>query len=69
MNSEDLKKVFERFWRADQARSYDSSKTGLGLAIAQAIIQNHQGSITVSSQLDKGSCFTVHLPKIEEKNC
>ncbi|PSF32931.1 two-component sensor histidine kinase [Aphanothece hegewaldii CCALA 016] len=69
MTSEDLKKVFERFWRADQARSYDQQKTGLGLAIVQAIAQNHQGSISVSSQLGKGSIFTVYLPKSAENNC
>lgn len=59
---EQLEQVFDRFWRADQARSYNSGGSGLGLAIAQSIVQNHGGVITVSSQLNVGSCFTVRLP-------
>nr|WP_246275596.1 HAMP domain-containing sensor histidine kinase [Brasilonema bromeliae] len=59
---EDIDKVFERFWRADQSRSYWGGGSGLGLAIAQAIAQNHGGLITVTSQLGVGSCFTVRLP-------
>ncbi|MHC5935401.1 sensor histidine kinase [Nostoc sp.] len=57
-----IDKIFERFWRADQSRSYWSGGSGLGLAIAQAIAQNHRGLITVTSQLGVGSCFTVCLP-------
>lgn len=59
---EQLKHVFDRFWRADRSRSYNSGGSGLGLAIAQAIAQNHGGFITVTSQVEVGSCFTVHLP-------
>ena len=59
---EDIDKVFERFWRADQSRSYWLGGSGLGLAIAQAIAQNHGGLISVTSQLGVGSCFTVRLP-------
>ena len=59
---EDLAKVFERFWRAEKSRSYKAGKSGLGLAIAQAIAQQHHGLITVESQLDVGSCFIVNLP-------
>ncbi|MER3493642.1 MAG: two-component sensor histidine kinase [Mastigocladus sp. ERB_26_2] len=58
----DLENIFERFWRADKSRSYNSGGSGLGLAIAQAIAQNHDGLITVTSQLGIGSCFTVRLP-------
>ncbi|MBD2508388.1 HAMP domain-containing histidine kinase [Nostoc muscorum FACHB-395] len=57
-----MDKVFERFWRADQSRSYWSGGSGLGLAIAQTIAQNHGGLISVKSQLGIGSCFTVRLP-------
>ncbi|HEY9663301.1 MAG TPA: ATP-binding protein, partial [Allocoleopsis sp.] len=53
---------FDRFWRADQARSRRAKGTGLGLAIAQAIAQAHSGEITVTSQLGVGSCFQVRLP-------
>ena len=59
---ENLEHIFDRFWRADQSRSYWSGGSGLGLAIAQAIAQAHGGSITVTSQVGIGSCFTVHLP-------
>jgi OmpR-family two-component system manganese-sensing sensor histidine kinase len=61
---EDLQFVFDRFWRADRARSRRVGGTGLGLAIAQTITQQHRGEITVSSQLGVGSCFRVHLPII-----
>jgi two-component system, OmpR family, manganese sensing sensor histidine kinase len=60
--AEHLKFVFERFWRAEEARSYRDGGSGLGLAIAQAIVQNHGGLITVTSQLGIGSSFTVGLP-------
>ncbi|PSB26399.1 sensor histidine kinase [Stenomitos frigidus] len=61
---EHLERVFDRFWRADASRSYWDGGSGLGLAIAQAIAHAHDGSITVSSQLGVGSCFTVRLPAV-----
>jgi len=60
---ENINKVFERFWRADESRSYWNGGSGLGLAIAQAIAHNHGGIITVSSQLKVGSCFSVRFSK------
>lgn len=60
--SENLKFVFDRFWRADQARSHRESGQGMGLAIAQAIAQFHGGEITITSQLGIGTCFRVRLP-------
>jgi signal transduction histidine kinase len=62
---ERLKLVFQRFWRADRARSYRSGGQGLGLSIAQAIAQQHDGEITVSSKEGMGSCFRVRLPLAE----
>jgi signal transduction histidine kinase len=60
ISAEDLPRVFDRFYRADQSRT--SGNTGLGLAISQAIIQAHGGEIEVSSQPDVGTVFTVRLP-------
>ena len=60
--AEHLPFVFDRFWRADQARTRREGGSGLGLAIAQAIAHQHKGHITVTSQLNKGSCFQVTLP-------
>jgi signal transduction histidine kinase len=62
-----LPRVFDRFWRADRARSHRAGGAGLGLAIAQAIAQTHGGEITVTSQVGVGSCFQVRLP-IAAKN-
>lgn len=59
---ERLQYIFQRFWRADRARAQRTVGQGLGLAISQAIAQNHGGKITVSSQVGAGSCFRVHLP-------
>ena len=59
---EHLDKIFERFWRADQVRSYRTGGAGLGLSITQSLIHKHRGRITVRSQVEQGSCFTVQLP-------
>ena len=60
----DLPYIFERFWRADRARSRMSERGGfgLGLAISQWIAQAHGGTLTVQSRLHRGSTFTVSLP-------
>ena len=60
----DLPYVFERFWRADRARSRAAERggSGLGLAISQYIAQAHGGQLTVQSRLARGSTFTVLIP-------
>ncbi len=58
-----LPQLFDRFYRVDPARSKASGGTGLGLAIVQTIVTNHQGSITVESQENQGTTFTIVLPQ------
>jgi two-component system, OmpR family, manganese sensing sensor histidine kinase len=58
---ENLEQIFDRFWRGNQSRSYWQDGSGLGLSIAQAIAQTHSGKISVTSELGKGSCFTVQF--------
>jgi len=59
---EHLPHLFERFYRTDRARAKDSGGTGLGLPIVKEIVVAHRGAITVTSQVDKGSIFTLRLP-------
>jgi len=58
----DLKRVFDRFFRVDTARSRETGGTGLGLSICQWIAHAHEGQIAVESTVGKGSTFTVTLP-------
>ncbi len=67
IDEKDLPHIFEKFYRADRARSTETGGTGLGLAIAKNIAEMHGGSISVSSDL-KGTVFTVRLPVHFDKN-
>jgi two-component system, OmpR family, sensor histidine kinase ResE len=60
---EDLPFVFERFYKADKARTRGRAGTGLGLAIAKNIIEGHHGHISVQSKLDHGTTFSFFLPR------
>jgi len=61
--SQHLERLFERFYRVDRARSRDMGGTGLGLAIVKHLALLHGGEVTVTSELGKGSTFTIHLPR------
>lgn len=59
---DELPKVFEKFFRSDDDRVRDITGTGLGLAFTYEVVRLHRGQLTVQSELDKGSTFTMQLP-------
>ena len=63
-----LERVFERFYRADPARSRATGGTGLGLAIVKHVASNHGGTVSVRSTEGHGSTFTLRLPAADEED-
>ncbi len=63
---ENIPHLFERFYRTDWARAKDSAGTGLGLPIVKEIMDAHGGSISVTSEVNKGSVFTLRLPALAQ---
>jgi two-component system phosphate regulon sensor histidine kinase PhoR len=55
-------RVFDRFFRVDDSRNAGTGGTGLGLAICKAVVEAHDGMLTVESQLDHGSKFRLEIP-------
>ena len=60
---EDISRIFSRFWRSDASRERVSGGLGVGLAITKEIIDQHNGTISVESEVGKGTTFTVHIPQ------
>lgn len=65
---EDLKRIFERFYRVEKSRNKKAGGTGLGLAIVKHILEGHKSKISVTSTLGKGSIFSFSLPLLKEKD-
>ena len=65
ISPEDQKRVFERFWRADKARSRAEGGSGLGLAIVRQIVETHGGAVRVASEPGDGATFALWLPRGE----
>jgi two-component system sensor histidine kinase BaeS len=62
---DDLAHVFDRFWRADNARGRSTGGSGLGLAIAREIVTAHDGSLAVESEVGQGTVCTIRLPSVD----
>lgn len=65
ISADEQERIFERFYRVDDARSRQTGGTGLGLSIVKHVVANHGGEVTVWSQPGKGSTFTVRFAEIE----
>lgn len=63
ISEDDQERVFERFYRADYARSRDNGGTGLGLPIVRHVAQAHGGDVALWSRPGQGSTFTIHIPR------
>jgi len=62
----DMKRIFERFYRVEKSRSKESGGTGLGLAIVKHILEAHNTKVSVTSTVGKGSTFSFKLKKADE---
>lgn len=68
IDEKDLKHIFDRFYQADESRRRMGDSSGLGLSIAKWIAEAHHGTISVQSEVDKGSAFTVELPVLSDES-
>jgi len=65
ISNEDIPRIFDRFYRAEQGEGTLSDSSGLGLAIVKRILDLHESRITVTSKIDTGTCFEFELPLID----
>ncbi len=63
LSTEDIERVFQRFWKGNVSEAKESGRSGLGLAIVRQIVEGHGGQVTVRSQLGNGATFTIWLPR------
>jgi signal transduction histidine kinase len=62
MDKQEVKRIFQKFYRTRRAETSGESGTGIGLSIVDQIVRLHSGRIEVTSEPGKGSCFTIVLP-------
>ena len=66
ISSEELPKIFDKFYRVKHPKTRQVTGTGLGLAIVKGVVEAHHGTIDVESIVDKGTTFRILLPMIME---
>lgn len=67
ISQENLKKIFDRFYRVDKARSRNKGGNGLGLSIARKLVEGYHGNMSVESAEGQGSLFKISIPKINKE--
>ncbi len=65
MHSEELSKIFDRFYRVDKSRSRNSGGMGLGMSICQAIVRQHNGKIEIKSEIGTGTIVSIYLRSVK----